>query len=338
MAGSGAQGLLAEHLLPHLSLLSLHNQQLTKLTIQFKENLEESQCKIQELETEQTTKLKDLSEMSECKIEAQSSLNAELKKASDTSRLKIEVLEKEKQAQARVNAELQRSLETTKHEMRNLKQQNEALKQEMNEILKEEIVQLRKGKLEEMKTLQVALAESESLKQEMAELRRKQEEDRASLVTMQRCTGVLPVELMMTNYEEMKRSDGEWYSPPFYTHPHGYKMCLRVDANGHGKGRGTHVSVSAYLMRGEFDDHLKWPFQGSVVIQLCNQLHDKYNCGCTVDFSKTTQARIISGERADGFGYKTFVPHNDLNSIPDNNCQYLKNDCLHFQIVKVELK
>jgi len=55
MAGSGAQGHLAEHLLPHLphlSLLALHNQQLTQLTIQLKESLEDSQCTIKELKQE----------------------------------------------------------------------------------------------------------------------------------------------------------------------------------------------------------------------------------------------------------------------------------------------
>ena len=152
---------------------------------------------------------------------------------------------------------------------------------------------------------------------------------------------VFPVKLMLTNYEEMKRSNGEWYSPPFYTHQQGYKMCLRVYANGYGEGKGTHVSVFAYLMRGEFDDHLKWPFRGHVVIQLCNQLQDKYHCGYTIDFSEATAARVISrvtsAERAGvGRGCSTLIPHNDLNFNPTNNCRYLKNDCLHFQIVAVE--
>ena len=407
MAGSGAQSLLAEHLLPHLSLLSLHNQQLTRLTIQLKESLEESQCKIQELEKEkqaQAAKLKDLSEASTCKIEAletvQGTLSTELQKASDTNRHKIEVLEKEKQAQAGaiselqkisdtsrrvlekdkqtqaavnaefrktsdtnqhkievleeekqvqagVNEELQRSSETTKHEVHNLKQENEALKREMNEILKEEIVQLRKGKLEEMKTLetslQVALAESKSLKQETAELRRKQEEDRASLATVQRCTGAFPVKLMVTNFAEMKRSDEQWYSPPFYTHPHGYKMCLRVGANGVGDGKGTHVSVYAYLMRGEFDDLLKWPFQGHVTIAMLNQLEDNNHTTKTIQFTDTKSNKIIGrvteGERApSGYGYATCRAHTELNYNPTKNCQYLKYDCLRFRIVKVELK
>ena len=153
--------------------------------------------------------------------------------------------------------------------------------------------------------------------------------------------GVLPTGRTMTCLEQHKIDSDQWYSPPFYTHPQGYKMCLRVDANGYGDGKGTHVSVSVYLMRGEFDDVLKWPFRGHVVIQLCNQLQDKYHQGYTIDFNETTDAkitsRVSSGERAEsGFGCHTFIPHNDLNFNPTTYCQYLKNNCLHFQIVAVE--
>ena len=152
---------------------------------------------------------------------------------------------------------------------------------------------------------------------------------------------VLPTGRTMTCLEQHKINSDQWHSPPFYTHPQGYKMCLRVDADGDGEGKGTHVSVFAYLMRGEFDSHLKWPFRGHVVIQLCNQLQDKYHRGLTIEFSETTDARITSrvtsGERAEGgCGYRTFIPHNDLNFNPTTNCQYLKNDCLNFQIVAVE--
>ena len=34
-----------------------------------------------------------------------------------------------------------------------------------------------------------------------------------------------------------------WNSPPFYTHPHGYKLCIEVDANGCSEGEGTHISI-----------------------------------------------------------------------------------------------
>ena len=150
-----------------------------------------------------------------------------------------------------------------------------------------------------------------------------------------------PVIMSMTNYVKMRKCNGEWYSPPFYTTPQGYKVCLKVYAKGWGTDKGISVSVYAYLMRGEFDDHLKWPFRGRVVIQLCNQLQDKHHFGHTIDFSRTTDARVISRvtatERAEaGFGFHIDVPYKDLNFNPVSNCQYLKNDCLHFQIVAAE--
>ena len=77
-----------------------------------------------------------------------------------------------------------------------------------------------------------------------------------------------PVDIVMDDFEKLKKSNDIWYSPPFYTHLGGYRMCLRVYANGVGTGKGTHVSVFVCLMRGEFDDLLKWLFHGEVTIQL----------------------------------------------------------------------
>ena len=152
---------------------------------------------------------------------------------------------------------------------------------------------------------------------------------------------VIPTELTMTNFKEHKIDSDDWFSPPFYTHPQGYKMSLRVDANGNGDGEGTHLSVFAYLMRGEYDHNLKWPFRGHVVIQLCNQLQDKYHRICIIDFSKATDAKVISQVTSEirakrGWGCQTLIPHNDLNFSQTNNCQYLRHNCLHFEIVAVE--
>ena len=69
------------------------------------------------------------------------------------------------------------------------------------------------------------------------------------------------------------RQDGEErvYLPPFYTHSHGYKFCVDVLPQGYGDGKGTHVSIYTHLMKGQFDDHLKWPFRGEITIQIVNQ-------------------------------------------------------------------
>ena len=79
-----------------------------------------------------------------------------------------------------------------------------------------------------------------------------------------------PVDIIMDDFEKHEKSTDFWYSPPFYTHLGGYRICLSVSvcANGQGDGKDTHVTVAVHLMRGEFDDLLKWPFRGEVTIQL----------------------------------------------------------------------
>ena len=61
------------------------------------------------------------------------------------------------------------------------------------------------------------------------------------------------------------------YSPPFYTSPHGYRMCIRTYLNGDGIGKGTHISVFFIIMRSEHDNLLPWPFKQSVRFTLMNQ-------------------------------------------------------------------
>lgn len=61
------------------------------------------------------------------------------------------------------------------------------------------------------------------------------------------------------------------YSPPFFTSPHGYRMCIRAYLNGDGLGKGTHLSVFFVLMRSEHDSILPWPFKQTVRFTLINQ-------------------------------------------------------------------
>ena len=61
------------------------------------------------------------------------------------------------------------------------------------------------------------------------------------------------------------------YSPPFYTSPHGYRVCICTYLNGDGDGKGTHISVFFFIMRSQHDDQLPWPFKQSVRFSLINQ-------------------------------------------------------------------
>ena len=66
------------------------------------------------------------------------------------------------------------------------------------------------------------------------------------------------VTFRMPNFSYYRCSGKVWHSPPFY-YREGYKMCLAVYANGVGEGAGTHVSLSLFLLRGEYDDKLEFP-------------------------------------------------------------------------------
>ena len=85
-------------------------------------------------------------------------------------------------------------------------------------------------------------------------------------------------------------------------------MCLRVEANGYGSGKATHVSVFVCLMRGEYDDQLKWPFRGDITIQLLNQSRDEGHWEKTFAFDVSASGgdenagRVVGRERARGYG------------------------------------
>ena len=148
------------------------------------------------------------------------------------------------------------------------------------------------------------------------------------------------IDRKMTDFEKNKTANAEWYSPPFYTHTRGYRMCINVDANGYGIGAGTHVSVFLYLMRGIFDDDLEWPFQGHIAIELVNRLNPTSNLVREICFSDTSDpaivGRVTSRDRAaGGLGLHMLIAHSELDYNADKQTQYLKHDSLIFRISKV---
>ena len=149
-----------------------------------------------------------------------------------------------------------------------------------------------------------------------------------------------PFDTVMTDFEKHKKAGDEWFSPPFYSHIGGYKMCLEVDANGLNNGKGTHISVYLYLMSGEHDDQLKWPFRGDVTIQLLNQRKDEGHWEMTLSIDDEVDdaytSRVVGQDRANcAQGYNQFISHTELRT---KDKEYLKNDSLKFRISKVVVK
>ena len=63
------------------------------------------------------------------------------------------------------------------------------------------------------------------------------------------------------------------------------------------------MSVFTCLMKGPFDDHLKWPFRGEITIQIVNQDGDHDHVEMTIPYTDETDddvaARVTGKERAD---------------------------------------
>ena len=112
-------------------------------------------------------------------------------------------------------------------------------------------------------------------------------------------------------------------------------MCLCVGANGKGSGRGTHLSVFVHLMRGEFDDQLKWPFRGKIIVGLVNQEEDKDHVVETVIFTSSIPQefckRVVAEGPGRGWGYQQFLPIIELQP------KYLRNDCIKLCVKRVQL-
>ncbi len=133
------------------------------------------------------------------------------------------------------------------------------------------------------------------------------------------------------HFQQHKKASDSFYSDPFYTSPRGYKLRMRVDANG----IGAHVSIYACLMKGNHDDTLTWPFLGTATFKLLNQLEDENHYKATIGFKDNELSkRTVKGDGGvDGRGFHKYIPHTSLEHDPTKNCQYLKDDILFFQVV-----
>ena len=145
-----------------------------------------------------------------------------------------------------------------------------------------------------------------------------------------------PVILKMSQFK--KENNVEWYSDSFCTRNKGCKMCLSVYAVGHKEGEGTHLSVYLCLMKGPHDDELTWPLRGKFKIQLLNQISDSEHHSKSVPYNDDTPdkyaSRVTEGNKGYGWGYQRFISNEDLHKTSPT-CQYLKNNCLFFQVTKL---
>ena len=149
---------------------------------------------------------------------------------------------------------------------------------------------------------------------------------------LQISTPMCPIEITMPNFRHHKEANDIWCSMPFYSHPKGYKLYLRIFANGIEGSEGTHLSVGIALMKGEYDKQLKWPFRFGFKIELLSQNGDEDHYTKKLDAPPPhlqLGARVQQEERAKaGCGIKDFITHTKLS-------KYIKCDCIEIRVHKL---
>ena len=144
----------------------------------------------------------------------------------------------------------------------------------------------------------------------------------------------MPWIVKMDKFEENRAVNVDWTSPPVFTDPTGYKFTLTV--NAFGSILPGYISIYLALMRGPCDNILQWPCKRTIRVSLLNQQQDDGHHSIIIDYKDvpsyvSTQVEAYNFQRGTGWGKDEFVSHDELERR-DNNCQYLKNNCLFFKI------
>lgn len=150
-----------------------------------------------------------------------------------------------------------------------------------------------------------------------------------------------PYYFTLDNFDHYKKNSLKWFSEAFYSHCYGYKMCIGVDAGGSNVGQGTHVSLLVYLLPGEYDESLKWPFRGTVKIQILNERREGNHFESVVEFTEDTplvnSAQVTNRDRSTGWGNSLFIEHSKLGYDAAMDCELLKYNRLRFVVTAVDV-
>ena len=138
---------------------------------------------------------------------------------------------------------------------------------------------------------------------------------------------------MLKNFEKVKSEEQVITSHPFYSGPGGYKMQIKVRVSG-VPGYEDHVCLCAFILPGESDDNLPWPFTGTVVVELLNQLEDANHHVKHIVYTRGrgSSLRVYDTKAICGNVCNGFITCAALDYDATEHRQYLKDDCLCFRL------
>ena len=133
---------------------------------------------------------------------------------------------------------------------------------------------------------------------------------------------VPPLYFTMVNVDHYQRNKCSYFSKPFYSHPGGYKMYVKISFVDFVY-IGEYMSLFVYILRGEFDEELQWPFDGEVTIQLYNRTEQEWSSEQSIALNEKECGLDVVSKPVDqlasfGWGLSSNLP-----------CSVLKRDFQH---------
>ena len=229
---------------------------------------------------------------------------------------------------ATVTQSMQQNIEDLKKENQELRQKPDHMSDTVTHMtLLATVTQSMQQNIEDLKK------ENQELRQITEEKEKENQELRQEVKELRTQKSGLPIEFRVNN------SGGNVFLPSFFSHSHGYQMCISVDPNREGGCIGTHISIFTSLMRGPYDDHLKWPFRGKITVQIVNQAGDHSHVEKTIPYNdkapEVSAGRVVGKKRSGGRGFHEFIAYTDLEYNAKKKTQYLKDDIIIVRVVSV---
>ena len=113
--------------------------------------------------------------------------------------------------------------------------------------------------------------------------------------------------------------DTDIYSKYFYSCENGYQIHLVACPDGNFDGKGTHLSLYFYIMKGPFDDILEWPFKHDVEFSLIDQksghAHYTWTSRYSDDPDHIAFTKPVNHENG-GYGIPTFMKLEEISTNP----------------------
>ncbi|XP_064653213.1 TNF receptor-associated factor 4-like [Lineus longissimus] len=124
------------------------------------------------------------------------------------------------------------------------------------------------------------------------------------------------------------------FSPPFYTHRHGYRLTMSACLNGDGKARNKYMSLFLCICKGDYDPLLVWPFSNRINFNLIDQCEDpaaRRNITFSIKPNTVKENRPFLGrpvsERNASFGAQKFVELDTVNTL-----DYIRDDTIYLKV------